>query len=263
MFTHEDKILPGVIGSGLTTVAFGRQIAYFPCTDSTNHQARLLAEKGAPEGTLVITEEQTAGRGRLGRRWLSPPGVSLLFSLIFRPNLEPARVQGLTIVCGLAVRAAIRDLTNLPVQLKWPNDIVLHDRKLGGILTEFASIGSQVDYVVVGIGLNVNMGPAGLPPKVSSTSLSIELGHSVPRAALLQRILEAVEVRHAVLCAGYWPVQEWSEALDTLGRHITLSTDEGLIEGIAEAVDDRGGLLVRLPSGTTVVVLVGDIIPHP
>lgn len=256
-----DNLSPQAILEGLRTQFIARQLIYYPVIDSTNTVAKSLANKGAVEGTMVIAEEQTMGRGRLGRQWLAPGGTSLLFSLIFRPNLEPARVQGLTMICALGIRQAIRELTCLPAQLKWPNDIMLHGRKVGGILTEMSSTGQHLDYVIVGIGLNVNLQADLLPAGFNATSISQELGQFVSRVKLLQQALLCIEKRYLALRAGCWPLAEWAGALDTLGQRVTLHTAHGTWQGVAEKVDDEGALLVRLDNGRIKRVTEGDIAP--
>ncbi len=255
-----DELTPAAILNGLCTDFLGRQIVYYETIDSTNSAAKTLAQQGAVEGTLVIANEQTAGRGRLGRHWLAPRGSSLLFSLVFRPDLEVRRAQGLTMICGLAVQEAIIQVTQLPAQLKWPNDILLRGRKAGGMLSEVSSSGKCLDYAVVGIGLNVNLQPLALPAEFHATSIEQELGQVVPRVNLLQQILVHIEERYYALRAGRWPVKDWAAALETLGQQVQLRAAEGTWAGLAEAVDEEGALLLRLDDGQLKRVLVGDIV---
>jgi len=247
---------------GLLTRILGQRIVYYTCIDSTNRAGKALAQQGAAEGTLIIADEQTAGRGRLERPWLAPRGTSLLFSLVLRPHLEVRLAQGLTMIAGLAVQEAIRDVCGLPARLKWPNDIMLHGRKAGGILTEMSSTGHRLDYVVVGIGLNVNLPLHSLPPEFQATCIQHELGRPVPRLPLLQHILAHLERRYAALQRGRWPVQEWAAALETLGQRVELRTAGQPVRGLALRVDEDGALLVHLDNGETQRVLVGDIVPQ-
>lgn len=258
-----ERLTATAIQAGLCTNLLGKNIISLDVVDSTNALAMSLARQGAPEGTLVIAEDQTAGRGRLGRPWWAPARTSLLLSLIFRPEFEARRAQGLTMTCGLAVRAAVRTATGLVAQLKWPNDIVLRGRKAGGILTNMSVTGERLASVVVGIGLNVNIPLAALPPEFQATSLSHELGQPVPRIPLLQNLLLEVERRYENLRSGKWPVEEWAAALETLGQHVALHTSDGQWEGTAESVDEEGALLVRLDSGQLRRVLVGDVVAAP
>jgi BirA family biotin operon repressor/biotin-[acetyl-CoA-carboxylase] ligase len=245
----------------LGTRLLGRRVVYRVSVASTNTLARELAEQGAPEGTLVIAEEQTAGRGRLGRRWLAPRGSSVLISLIFRPQLPPAKAPQLVMLCGLAVRQAIREMTGLPAQLKWPNDVLIGRRKVGGILAETSSLGHSLQYAVVGIGLNVNLDPQALPAHFGATSIAHELGRPLTRLPLLHSVLRHSEERYLDLHAGVSPVGDWSAALQTLGCRVRLNTSQGYWEGLAEAVDEEGALLLRLDDGRTRRVLAGEIAP--
>ncbi len=252
------------IEKGLTTAFMGRRIIYYRSVGSTNDVARELAVQGAPEGTLVIADEQTAGKGRLGRRWLAPPGTSLLMSLLFRPHfLAPRQAQRLTMICSLAVVEAIEAVTDLAAAIKWPNDIVVRNRKAGGILTELGIAGERLDYAVVGLGLNVNLDWGALEAMgelvAAATSLSQELGREVSRPALLWRILENVESRYRRLRAGELPHGEWASRLITLHNHVTVDTPQGTVEGWAEGVDADGALILRLYDGKRQRVLAGDV----
>jgi BirA family biotin operon repressor/biotin-[acetyl-CoA-carboxylase] ligase len=248
----------------LGTAIIGRECVYHPEIGSTNDEARRLASQGACEGTVVISDFQTAGRGRLDRRWEAPRGSSLLLSLVFRPDLAASETAQLTMVCGLAVLDAVLGTCGLDAGLKWPNDIVRRDAKLGGILTELEISAQDVVYAVVGIGLNVNVEPSELPGKLllPATSISHELGHRVERLPIMQSLLESIEVRYLALRSGRSPVQEWAAHLATLGKPVRLTGVGGAkVEGIAEDVGADGALLVRLGDGTLVRVLSGDVLP--
>lgn len=249
------------IRAGLGTAFVGQEVHVWPEIGSTNDEARRLARAGAPEGTLVIAEHQTAGRGRLQRRWEAPPGSSLLLSLIFRPNLAPAQAQRLTMVCGLAIVEAIQAATGLEAGLKWPNDVVAGSGKLGGILAEVELQGQALAHAVVGVGLNVNVSPAELPQDLllPATSLSQLVGQPVPRLPLLQTLLRAVERRTLALATGHSPYQEWAERLVTVGRDVTVSGAGPAFRGTAEGVNPDGALLVRREDGRLETVLAGDV----
>jgi BirA family biotin operon repressor/biotin-[acetyl-CoA-carboxylase] ligase len=248
------------IRSGLRTDFIGQRVVYSPSLSSTNDALKALAVQGTPEGTLVIAEEQTAGKGRLGREWLAPPGTSLLMSLLFRPDLAPNQVPRLTMICSLATAEAIEGLTDLSVGLKWPNDIFIGGKKAGGILTESATTGGGLDYVVVGMGLNVNLALSTLPElKATATSLSQELGHEVSRLALLWEILERIELRYKSLRRGESPHEEWAARLITLGREVQVTTPREVLVGWAEGVDADGALILRTSDGQRRKVLAGDV----
>lgn len=252
------------IKKGLTTAFIGRRVIYYHSIGSTNDVAKELASQGAPEGTLVIADEQTAGKGRLGRRWLAPPGTSLLMSLLFRPPfLTPYQAQRLTMICSLAVVEAIETVTGLAAAVKWPNDIVVQDRKAGGILTELGATGERLDYAVVGLGINVNLDLGVVEAMgelaATATSLSQELGREVSRLALLWRILENVERRYHRLKAGELSHDEWASRLITLHHHVVVDTPQGMVEGWAEGVDADGALILRTNWGERQRVLAGDV----
>ncbi len=232
---------------------------------STHDVLRDLAEDGAPEGTVVLAEEQTAGRGRLGRRWLSTPGGSLLLSMLFRPP-EPFLhyAQRVTMICGLALREAVYRVTGIQSVLKWPNDLIVERdarwRKLAGILTEIGTVAGKAPFLMVGIGLNVDVYPE-LQQLCSpmATSLLTELGHSVDRAVLLVDLLLRVEGLYKQLCAGWDPLPDWRSSLAWLGRTVQVKAPTGEVWGVAEDVLDDGTLVLRLENGALVPFPVGDV----
>lgn len=251
---------PENIKSGLGTAFVGQNVLYYPTIGSTNDVAKEAARRGAPEGTLVIAEEQTAGKGRLGRRWLASPGTSLLMSLLFYPDLAPSQAQRLTMLCSLAVVEGVRIVTGLRLQLKWPNDILINYKKVGGILTETGVTGGHLDYVIVGIGLNVNLEVSRIPEiAATATSLEQELGRKVPRLRLLQETLKKIEGRYQRLKAGESPHEEWASNLVTLGRRVQVTSPAGQEEGWAEGVDEDGALILRRGDGSTVLIAAGDV----
>ena len=248
------------IKRGLKTDFIGRSIVYYSSIGSTNDLLKELAAQGAPEGTLVIADEQTAGKGRQGRRWLAPPGTGLLLSLLFCPDLAPSQAQRLTMICSLAIADAVEGLTGLSVGLKWPNDIFIRGKKAGGILTESGTTGGRLDYVIVGMGLNVNLAISALPELIGmATSLSQELGREVSRLELLWEILEGIEARYKSLRKGELPHGEWAARLINLGRQVQVTTPHGVLAGWAEGVDADGALILRTPGGQRQRILAGDV----
>lgn len=256
-----DSLSAAAIRNALSTEVLGRKLFYWPQVGSTNDEASRLAREGAPDGTLVISDFQESGRGRLGRRWIAEPATSLLFSLVFRPPLAPHQVQRLTMVCGLGVADAVESETDLRVGLKWPNDIVVDGAKLGGLLTEIGLEGQRVDYAVVGIGLNVNLDLNQLPEGLLTpvTSLSHLLGREVARVPLLCTLLQAIEARYLALKTGYSPHSEWMKRLVNLGQTVVASMPGSTLEGVAEGVDAEGALLVRLADGSLETIVAGDV----
>lgn len=260
----------GRIKTQLATRVFGRELICLPSTGSTNDVAKDLAAQGALEGTVVLADEQTAGRGRMGRRWVAPAGTCLLCSILFRPKLPPTQVQQLTMLCSLAAADAVEEVAGLRVWLKWPNDLIVKVRgpkskvrswkKLAGVLTETGVVGGQMDFVVVGIGINVNVPPGALPALApDATSVLAEMGEPVGRVALLVTFLAEVEQRYQALQAGKGPHQEWRARLATLGRTVKAITSGKVLVGVAESVDEGGALLLRTPDGVRHRLLAGDV----
>lgn len=256
-----DILSADLIQAELQTRYVGQTLFFRETLGSTNTEARRLAEQGAPEGAVVVCDYQEAGRGRMGRNWAAPPGSSLLLSLILRPDLQPVQVLRATMICGLAVLDAVEAATGVSAGLKWPNDIVVGGAKLGGILTEGGLSGAKVEYLVVGIGINVNLDPGSLPDglRMPATSLSYILDRHVPRQPLLQHLLRAIEKRNDALRAGDVPLDEWSKRLTTLGSHVSVETADGRVEGRAESVDIDGGLWVRPDNRDLVKIVAGDV----
>ncbi len=219
-----------------------------------------MAKEGAAQGTLIIAEEQTAGKGQRGRRWLAPPGTSLLTSVILYPILTATQAPRLTMASSLAVAYAIEETTGLSVHFKWPNDIMLGARKAGGILTEISVTGEALDYAVVGMGLNVNLDVHEVPEIAgTATSLSMELGHNVSRLELLQAFLKRIEGEYRLLQRGKSPCKRWAARLSVLGQRVQVSTPWGLESGCAGAVDADGALILRRDNGTKACITVGDV----
>jgi BirA family biotin operon repressor/biotin-[acetyl-CoA-carboxylase] ligase len=245
----------------LGTHEIGHALHWFKEVGSTNDVAKELAEEGAAHGEVVVAEGQTAGRGRRGRAWLSPPGLNVYLSVILRPDLPPARAPELTLLASVALCQAVR-LAGVPADIKWPNDLMVRGRKVAGVLTEIAAELDEVHWVVLGIGVNVNAGAEDFPRELRdcASSLSLECGRPVPRAAFAASLLAALEEwldRHAA--GGFEPVREaWKEMSETLGREVRIRSPGHDVEGVAEDVDEIGALLVRTQEGRE-RVLAGDV----
>ncbi len=258
----QDLLSPDSILAGLATRFIGQTVYYWPAVGSTNAELKRLADEGAPEGTLAIADEQTAGRGRLGRTWVAPPGSSLLMSLLFRPDwLAPAQAAQLTMLCALAAADAVVEIAGAQPSLKWPNDLLLNGKKLAGVLTELGFSADKLAWAVVGVGLNVNADFAGQPDLADTAiSLSLTVGRPVSRLRLLHAYLTDVETRYDALRAGQSPHREWAARLATLGQAVTVHAPDGVYQGTAEGVDEAGALLLRRPSGEAVRILAGDVV---
>ena len=256
------ELIMDTIRTSLHTTVIGSRISYHSSVGSTNDVARTLAEAGAPEGIVVLAEEQTAGRGRGGRRWLASAGTCLLFSLLLRPPLDPDQCQRLTMACSLALAESVESHTGLSIGLKWPNDLLVKGKKVAGILTELGVEGERLDYAIVGVGLNVNLDFT--VPDVAflgeqATSLAGEIGSPVAREPLLACILNRLEARYLALCDGWSPYQEWAARLVMLDRWVVISGPGDELEGWAEGVDQDGALILRLMDGRAVRILAGDV----
>lgn len=255
-----EELTPDSVGRDLGTRFMGQRVVCYDSITSTNDAAKQLAVEGAPEGTVVVAEEQTAGRGRHGRRWLAPAGSSLLVSCILRPSISPAELPLLLMASALAVAQAIEESTGLLVNLKWPNDILLRDRKAGGVLIETGLSGEEVDYAVIGMGLNVNLDLTSIPELSSTaTSISTELGESASRLKILQALLRCMEREYLLVQRGVSPASRWEGRLSQLGRQVEVDTPWGREIGRIEGVDADGTLLLVRTDGTMAHITVGDV----
>ncbi len=247
----------------LTSRWLGRHIHYYQDVDSTNRAAQELARQGAAEGTAVLAERQLCGRGRQGRTWHSPAGVGLYSSWILRPALPPHQVQLLTLTVAVAVARAISAQTLLSPKIKWPNDILIGEKKVAGILTEAEATGERIAHVVAGVGINVNHTAAelGQPLEALATSLRLEVGRLVERSALAAQLFVELETWYERL-RGRDPsgiLDEWRRHAATLGRRVRVFLGQTTVEGTALDVTNEGALLVEQRNGSRTVVHAGDV----
>lgn len=241
----------------------GRDIRVFEETSSTNDVTEKLARDGVKEGVVVFAESQKKGRGRLGRQWLSPARKGLWFSVLLRPDLRPQAATQLTVAAATALARAIRRQTSLTPEIKWPNDILLRGRKVAGILTELSAELDHVRYVVIGIGVDVNLTNADLPVDLrkTATSLRIESGQSVSRPELAATILRELDVDYARVHTGQFEglADEWEEQCTTIGRTVTIRIGDRAQTGVAESLDSEGALLLRTQHGRLERIIGGDV----
>jgi len=263
LVVRPDGLLPAEIRAGLSTEIIGKEILHFKEISSTNDLGLKLARQGYPEGTLIIAECQSCGRGRLDRSWVSPEG-GIYLSLILRPQASPDRVPFLTLLAGVAVAKGIKKILNLPLLLKWPNDLLINGKKVSGILTEMEAELDKVNFTVVGIGINVNVRADQLPerPDYPAISLMVEMGREVDRRPLLQEILLAIEDGYLEFKAGnYTSILEAYRELDgILGKKAKIKTLQGVIEGEAEGIEKDGALRLRLSNGRVKRIRSGEVI---
>jgi BirA family biotin operon repressor/biotin-[acetyl-CoA-carboxylase] ligase len=241
----------------------GREIIYLDSTTSTNDVAIEIARKREEaEGTVVIADMQTSGRGRHGRCWISPPGVNLYFTVLLKVPASQ-QVSIISLITAIAVVLAIRQQTGLNAQIKWPNDILINDKKAGGILVEMVfNRHTTANMLAVGIGVNVNMPPEALKDiRPLATSLKIEAGTSIDRVKLLGKILAELERIYKILLNGNKKtlIKEWLRLNCTIGKKVSVQTSEGIITGLAEDIGDEGELYVRVSSEKIETVRAGDV----
>lgn len=259
---YPDVISAEEVKSLISTRWAGREVAFYSVIDSTNNKAKRLAEEGAVHGTLVIADEQTGGRGRRGRVWKMPPHSSIAMTLIVRPELPPQKASMLTLVMGLAAASACRELLGLPAGIKWPNDVVIGGKKISGILTEMSADMDDIHYVVIGIGINVNIEEFPEEIRETATSLSQQAGHEINRAEVI------------CLCMKYFEqyYENFMETGDLSGLKdryheilLNLNTEVRVLEpgnehcGISRGINDRGELLVEKEDGTVEAVYAGEV----
>jgi len=249
--------------SSLIKGKFGKDLITLGTIDSTNTFAMELAEGGATHGTVVIADRQTSGKGRLGRAWLSPAGVNIYMSLILRPFVRPEDATLLTVIAAISCARALRDITRLPISVKWPNDLMIAERKAGGILVEIKSIGRKIVFAVVGIGINVNSDRNDFPPVLtgSATSLKIETSREQPRNLLIAGILNEIERWYDAFSGGKKKLllDEWRNLSSTIGKTVTIKAGDEVLIGTAEDIDTSGMLLLKLPSGNIKTIHTGDL----
>jgi BirA family transcriptional regulator, biotin operon repressor / biotin---[acetyl-CoA-carboxylase] ligase len=256
---HADYLLS--LGAGEQIV--GRDIRVFEETGSTNDIVEKLARDGVKEGVAVFAEAQTRGRGRLGRQWLSPPRKGLWFSVLLRPDLRPQAATQLTVAAATALWRAIRDQTGLTPEIKWPNDILIKGRKVAGVLTELSAELDHIKHVILGIGLDVNLSTKDFPVELRgvATSLKAETGRHFQRAELAAAILRELDRDYERIRAHRFPevADEWQEHCATLGRRVAIHVGDRVLQGLAEALDDDGALLLRTQHGRLERIIGGDV----
>ena len=257
-----DLLRPDVIRNGLGHTIFEKNIIFHENIDSTNILAKELGAGCAAEGTLVLAEKQTEGRGRRGRKWISPAYVNLLFSILLRPAVKAEQVFGMTMIMALAVVDAIYEISGLNSSIKWPNDIYINKKKLGGILTEFSMSRKVVDYVVIGLGLNVNWKPVDDNSMLFPvTSVCSETGCQVSRENILVTILTRFDLYYRDVMIGkldeYY--RKWNEQSMILGKKVMIETPEKKIFGKAVSIDQNGSLIILDNKGLYQSILCGDV----
>ena len=256
---HRADLLSLAMGNRI----IGRDVQIFSETTSTNDLADKLGRDGVAEGAVVFAESQTRGRGRLGRTWFSPPGKGLWFSVLLRPDLRPQAATQMTVAAATAAVRAIRAQTGISPEIKWPNDVLVGGKKLAGILTEMSAELDRIKYMVLGIGLDVNLSRDELPPELRAvaTSLQIETGKSWRRADVAAAILAELDRDYGRINEGDFSevAEEWERHCSTLGQQVTINMGARVVHGRAESLDDDGALLLRTEHGHLERIVGGDV----
>ncbi|MFQ5700457.1 MAG: biotin--[acetyl-CoA-carboxylase] ligase [Acidobacteriota bacterium] len=258
-------LTPGRVRQGLSTRVMGREVVCFDTIDSTNKVLRQAAARGAVEGTVVIANEQTGGRGRLNRTWVSPPGVGIYLSILLRPPGPPGPVHLFTFLPAVATARALRHVSGLPVFIQWPNDVMLRGRKIAGILSELRGAENRSREVIIGIGINVNHTAADFPVGIrdSATSLALSSGRRFSRTAVVQCLLREMDQGYALL---HSPdpspiVEEWRRLCPShYGKPVVVGgRAAGVIRGTTRGIDTNGALLVERANGGLERVSFGEV----
>ena len=257
-----DSVKPQELRGYLNTKWLGNTIYWEESVDSTNTWAKRLAEDGAPHGTVVIADEQTQGKGRRGRQWVTPKGTSIAVTKLLKPDMPPERASMLTLVEGLSVAQAIRKLYNLDASIKWPNDVVVSNRKICGILTEMSAQMDYINYIVIGTGINTNLREFPEELKDIATSLMIEVGHEVKRAELVAALLEIFEKNYEIF-SKTWDLsglmQDYNDILVNREAQVRVLQPGNEYTGIARGIDEKGQLLVEREDQTIEKVYAGEV----
>lgn len=251
----------------LKTETLGKVIHYFDETGSTNAVLSRLAANGASEGTTVIADKQTSGKGRLGRKWISPPGMNLYISVLFRPSIPAWESPLLTFLASIALVETIKKTGVSNTSIKWPNDVLIDGKKAAGVLTEMEPRGDRVDYIVVGVGVNINMTKAEINREMGetarfATSLKESLGTDVDRAKFTGDFLLELESWHQIFNRRGKTslIKEWTERWGGYNKRVRVSSEDGsVIEGVATGIDGEGHLLLKKDDGSPVRIITGDV----
>jgi len=261
MESWPDRLLPFEVEEGLNTKLIGRKIHYYQRCSSTMDVALRLVPDNPVEGTLILAETQTRGRGRFGRHWVSSKYKGLYFSLMLKPGIPPSETAALTLLSAVAVCEAVKVITGITCSIKWPNDILVHKRKLGGILTELEAELDRVNFVIIGVGLNVNNSAYELLKTAVSLKTAVRGDQKINRVELLQEILRRFEDNYFIFQKnGSAPIlDKWKSFNITLGQRVRIALARGHIEGKAVDIDADGGLLVRKDNGALEKFMSGDV----
>ena len=265
LLSGPDVLLGAELERGLQTGIVGRSLICLEELDSTNAKARQLAEDGALDGTVVIADRQSAGRGRLGRRWESPPSVNLYCSILLRPQIPVQQAPQLTFLSAVAVAETLNHLYQITARVKWPNDILVGGAKIAGLLNEMNAETEQIHFVVLGVGVNLNMTTEQFPAELlyPATSVYLERGQAIDRAAFVRDFLQRLDAHYQeFLAEGFVPIRRrWEALCDLLNCRVQVDQNPGLLQGVVVGLDMDGALRLQLDDGQVERILAGDVRP--
>ncbi len=260
LVSSPDRLFPSEVTHGLNTKFIGKSISYFDTLSSTMDIALQLALRGYREGTIILAESQSRGRGRFNREWFSPKYKGIYSSLILRPGIAPNSTPILTLLAAVSICEAIKEVVGIEARIKWPNDILIHNKKLGGILTELNARMNITHFVIIGIGLNVNNDKKSLV--AGATSLKEQKKEEINRVELLQEILRRIEINYILLQdrSAKAILDKWRRCNVTLGKRVRVVSGKNSLEGEALDIDNDGALLLRSDSGLVQKVISADTV---
>jgi BirA family transcriptional regulator, biotin operon repressor / biotin---[acetyl-CoA-carboxylase] ligase len=263
LLEQSNKLSENEIYLGLETEEIGRSVYFFESVTSTQKVAKEYAMNGAKHGTLIVADEQTEGRGRMVRKWYSPKGTGIWASFILRPDIQIQHAPQLTLLSAVAVVQAIKKVTHITPEIKWPNDILISGRKVCGILTELQAEEDRIQSVILGIGINVNQDKNDFSAEIikKATSLKIELGKTVNRSSLIQSLCYYIEqLLHLYISEGFTPIKSlWETYAVSIGKRISARTVKGTFDGVALGINNEGVLLLKQDNGDIVEIISADI----
>lgn len=259
-----DSLLPYEIKEGLETKFVGSNIIFLEKVDSTNLYAKRMSEQNFLDGTVIIADEQQKGKGRLGRTWVSPKGKGIWMTIMLKPNINPSQAAKVTLLTACAVNSAILHTCDIDTKIKWPNDIIYKGKKLCGILTEMSAELDEINYLIIGIGINVNLDKTELPVELKSTatSIKIEKGINVLRKSLVKSILNKFEVYYKeFLKTGSISqfISEYKEQSAVIGREVNIISSNTQHKGKVLNISEEGQLIIQLEDGTIKEIISGEV----
>jgi BirA family transcriptional regulator, biotin operon repressor / biotin---[acetyl-CoA-carboxylase] ligase len=261
--SDNDIIIPEKISADLKTKIIGKKIIYFPETDSTNTRAKQFAIDNCLEGTVILADSQTMGRGRMDRMWHSPVGTGIYMSIIVHPGISIKELPKITLVAAVAAAEALSASANVNIIIKWPNDLLLNDKKICGILTELHSLGNEKSFVIVGIGINVNTPGEMFPADIAGIATSIlkEAGQKIPRSAIIKSVIECFDRWYGVFLNGAFPeiLHKWKAYSKIIGRRIQVKEADTQITGTVIDIGSDGALMLEDANGCIYKIYSGDI----